>query len=127
MPGTTDVGRVAILRLALLLGAGFLGAIVGFTRPQTTPYGAPPALTTIGRVVWAIAIVACLLLALRARRDRDPSRLLATSIVGWGFAELTTVFGAAYWYLVGSSEWYFAGLGFLALTLFALPGVPRRS
>ena len=120
---------VPILRIAMLGGAGLLGGVVGFLRAQGNAPEVPPetarTLTLIGRGFWGVAIAACLFLAARVRDERDPQKVLAQSIVGWAFAESVAVFGAAYWYLVGSSQWYFPGLGFLALALLMLPGVRR--
>jgi hypothetical protein len=75
--------------------------------------------------VWGVAIAGCLFLWGRIRAERDPEKILAQSIIGWALAESTAIFGAAYWYLVGNSNWYFPGLGFLALALLSLPGVRR--
>jgi hypothetical protein len=119
---------VPILRFAMLGGAGVLGAVVGFLRTQATSPEAPEAaqaLTLAGRGVWGVAIAGCLFLAARIRDERDPEKVLAQSIIGWALAESVAIFGAAYWYLVGSSQWYFPGLGFLALALLMLPGVKR--
>jgi hypothetical protein len=124
----TTARTVPLLRLAMLAGAGLLGGVVGFLRsqggvPEATE--AARALTLAGRGVWGAALAGCLFLGARARSERDPAKVLAQSIIGWALAESTAVFGAAYWYLVGSPNWYFPGLGFLALALLMLPGVRR--
>jgi hypothetical protein len=123
-----DPRVVPILRLAFLLGAGLFGGVIGYLRSQgdasTDPALARP-LTLAGRGVWGVALAACLILASRVRAERDPGRMFAQSTVGWALAESTAIFGGVYWYLVGSSQWYFSGLGFLALTLIMLPGVRR--
>lgn len=121
---------VPIIRIAMLAGAGLLGGVVGFLRSQGSVPDARAAadtLTLAGRIVWGVAIVGCLFLAARVRNERDAARILSLSIIGWAFAESTAVFGAAFWYLVGSSQWYFPGLGFLALAFLMLPGVRRDS
>ncbi|MEW5918853.1 MAG: hypothetical protein AB1762_20795 [Gemmatimonadota bacterium] len=119
---------VPLIRLAMLGGAGLFGGVVGFLHSQgdvtATPALAQP-LTLAGRGVWGVAIAGCVFLWGRIRAERDPEKILAQSIIGWALAESTAIFGAAYWYLVGSSNWYFPGLGFLALALLALPGVRR--
>ncbi|HJU74993.1 MAG TPA: hypothetical protein VJ717_14715 [Gemmatimonadaceae bacterium] len=124
-----DPRIVPILRLALLGGAGLLGGVIGFLRPARLEVAQDMAnpLTLIGRGIWGVAIAACLFLASRIRTERDPRKVFAHSVIGWGFAESTAVYGAVYWYLLGTSQWYFSGLGFLALALLAMPGLPRRS
>ncbi len=119
---------VPILRIAMLLGAALLGGVVGIVRSQSGATGAPEiarALTLAGRGVLGVALVACLFLAVRVRSERDPAHVLTLSIIGWALAEAVAIFGAVYWYLLGTSQWYFAGLGFLALVLLLLPGTRR--
>jgi hypothetical protein len=122
-----DPRIVPVLRLALLGGAGLLGVVVGLLHPEPPANAADvlSSLTLAGRVIWGIAIVGCLVIASRVRNERDPGRRLSLSIVGWALAESVAVFGAVLWYLSGSSQWYFPGLGFLALALVMLPGVAR--
>ncbi|MGH7710801.1 MAG: hypothetical protein ACREOG_05930 [Gemmatimonadaceae bacterium] len=127
MPGP-DPRVVPILRLAMLGGAGLLGGVVGFLRSQgavPTATEAARGLTIAGRVLWGVAIAGCLFLAARVRDEREPAKVLAQSIMGWALAESVAIFGAVYWYLLGNSQWYFPGLGFLALALVMLPGVRR--
>jgi len=119
---------VPIIRMAMLGGAGLLGAVVGYVRSQgLAPVDADTVqtLTLMGRGVWGAAIAGCLFLWSRIRGVSDPEKVLAQSIVGWALAESVALFGAAYWYLVGNAQWYFPGLGFLALALLMLPGVKR--
>ncbi len=123
-----DTRVVAILRLAFLLGAGVLGAVVGFMRSQgavSSSAETARGLTIAGRVLWGVALAACLFLASRVRAERDPRNVFAQSVVGWAIAEGVAIFGVAYWYLFGASQWYFTGLGFLALALIMLPGIRR--
>lgn len=123
-----DPRVVPILRLGFLLGAGLFGGVIGFLRSQgdvsVNPELARP-LTLAGRGVWGLALAGCLLLASRVRSERDPGRIFAQSTIGWALAESAAIFGGVYWYLVGSSQWYFSGLGFLALALIMLPGMRR--
>lgn len=119
---------VPIIRMAMLGGAGLLGGVVGFVRsqglaPATTE--AVQTLTLIGRGVWGAAIAGTILLWSRIRGETDQEKILAQSVLGWALAESVAIFGAAYWYLVGNAQWYFPGLGFLALVLLMLPGVRR--
>lgn len=119
---------VPLIRMAMLGGAGLFGGVVGFlqSRGQLAPNPeAAGSLATAGRIIWGVAIVACVFLWNRIRGERDPEKILSLSIIGWAFAESAAIFGATYWYLVGRSSWYFPGLGFLALALLALPGVRR--
>jgi hypothetical protein len=121
---------VPIIRIAMLVGAGLLGGVVGFLRSQGSvpdAQDAAQAMTLAGRGVWGAALAGCLFLASRVRGERDPDKILSQSIIGWALAESTAIFGATYWYLIGSSQWYFPGLGFLALALLMLPGVRRDS
>ena len=123
-----DARIVPILRLAFLLGAGLFGGVIGYLRSQGSGSSDPElarSLTLAGRGVWGVALAACLVLAMRVRSERDPGKTFAQSVVGWALAESTAIFGGAYWYLVGSSQWYFGGLGFLALALIMLPGIRR--
>ncbi len=119
---------VPIIRMAMLGGAGLLGGVVGYLRSQAlAPVAteATQALTLAGRGVWGAAIAGCLFLWSRIRGERDEVKVLSQSIIGWALAESVAIFGAAYWYLVGNAQWYFPGLGFLALALLMLPGVRR--
>ncbi|MGH7694353.1 MAG: hypothetical protein ACRENH_05205 [Gemmatimonadaceae bacterium] len=125
-----DPRVVAILRFAFLLGAGLFGGVIGYLRSQGGVSGDAElarAMTLAGRAVWAVALAACLLLAARVRAAHEPERVFAQSVVGWAIAESTAIFGGVYWYLVGSSQWYFSGLGFLALALIMLPGMRRAA
>jgi hypothetical protein len=120
---------VPILRMAMLGGAGLIGGVVGYMRSQglgPVATDAAQTLTLIGRGVWGAAIAGCLFLWSRIRGETDQEKVLAQSIIGWALAESVAVFGAAYWYLVGNAQWYFPGLGLLALALLMLPGVRRR-
>jgi hypothetical protein len=126
--GQPDPRVVGIVRLAFLLSAGLFGAAVGFLRSkglESVDSEQARALGIAGKAVWAVALAACLFLAARVRAGREPGRAYAQSIVGWAIAESTAIFGATYWFLVGTSQWYFSGLGFLALVLIMLPGVRR--
>ncbi len=119
---------VAILRLAFLLGAGLFGGVIGYLRSQGSVSSVPEvarAMTLAGRGVWGVALAVCVVLAMRVRDERDSGKIFAQSVVGWALAESTAIFGGVYWYLVGTSQWYFSGLGFLALALIMLPGVRR--
>lgn len=121
---------IPILRMAFLLGAAFLGGVVGIVRWQVEGTLSPDAATPLantGRILWGIAIAGCLFIALRARKERDRARVLSQSIVGWAIAESLAIFGAVYWFLSGVSQWYFTGLGFLAFALLAIPGVRRQA
>lgn len=124
-----DPRIVPVLRLAMLGGAGLLGVVVGLLHPAVPADGGGLAssLTLAGRIIWGIAIVGCLVIASRVKGERDPGRRLTLSIVGWALAESVAVFGAVLWYLLGTSQWYFPGLGFLALALVMLPGVERHA
>ena len=130
MTRATDARRraVPIIRMAMLGGAGLLGGVVGYVRSQgLAPVAteAAQALTLAGRALWGAALAGCLFLWSRVRREANEEKVLAQSIIGWGLAESVAIFGAAYWYLVGDAQWYFPGLGFLALALLMLPGVRR--
>ena len=123
-----DPRFVSILRLAFLIGAGLFGVVVGLVGsadPSRYPPDTPRTLTLIGRGIWGVALAGCLFLAAKARDERDPAKLFSLSIVGWGLAESVALFGGVYWFVLGSSQWYFPGLGFLALALVMLPGVRR--
>ena len=125
-----DARVVPILRLAFLLGAGLFGGVIGFLHSQgdlSADLELARPLTLAGRGVWGVALAGCLMLASRVRSEGDPGRIFAQSIVGWALAESAAIFGGVYWYLVGSSQWYFSGLGFLALVLIMLPGVRRAA
>ncbi|MGQ0538836.1 MAG: hypothetical protein ACT4R6_07825 [Gemmatimonadaceae bacterium] len=125
-----DPRIVPVLRLAFLMGAGFLGGAVGFIRsraPATVDPAAAATLTLAGRITWIVVLAVCLFLASRIRAQRDSVRALSLSIITWAVAESTAIFGAVYWFLFGSPNWYFPGLGLLALTLLALPGAARRA
>lgn len=121
---------IPLLRMAFLLGAAFLGGVVGIVRWQgeatLSPETATPLATT-GRILWGIAIAGCVVIAARVRSERDRAKVLSQSIVGWAIAESVAIFGAVYWFLSGVSQWYFTGLGFLALALLAMPGVRRQA
>lgn len=123
-----DPRLVAILRLAFLLGAGVFGGVIGFLRSGASvsrDVETTRALTVAGRGVWIVALAACLLLAARVRGERAPRKVFSQSVIGWAIAESTAIFGGVYWYLLGASNWYFSGLGFLALSLIMLPGIRR--
>ena len=123
-----DARVVPIMRLGFLLGAGLFGGVIGYLRSQGSLSSYPELarpLTLAGRGVWGVALAVCLVLASRVRSERDPGKVFAQSIVGWALAESAAIFGGVYWYLVGSSQWYFSGLGFLALALIMLPGIRR--
>ncbi len=123
-----DPRLVSILRLAFLLGAGLFGAVIGYLRSQGSVSGNAELahqMTLAGRGVWGVALAVCVVLAMRVRDERDPGKIFAQSVVGWALAESAAIFGGVYWYLVGTSQWYFSGLGFLALALIMLPGVRR--
>ena len=121
---------IPILRMAFLLGAAFLGGVVGIVRWQVEaslpPESAEPLANT-GRILWGLAIASCVFIAARVRRERDRAKVLAQSIIGWAIAEAIAIFGAVHWFLSDMSQWYFAGLGFLAFTLLAIPGVRRQA
>lgn len=125
-----DPRVVPILRLAFLLGAGVFGAVTGYLRSHGEAPGEGASelartMTLVGRGVWGVALAACLALAMKARGERDAGKVFAQSVVGWALAESTAIFGGVYWYLLGASNWYFSGLGFLALALIMLPGIHR--
>jgi hypothetical protein len=112
----------------MLGGAGLYGGLVGYlqSRGQLTTNPAGADLVTVGRVLWGVAIVACVFIWNRVRIERNFEKVLSLSIIGWAFGEAVALFGATFWFLVGTSNWYFPGLGFLALVLLALPGVRRH-
>lgn len=121
---------IPILRMAFLLGAAFLGGVVGTVRslqPVSESLETARPLAIAGRIIWAVAIAGCLFIAIRGRKERDRARVLSQAIVGWAIAESVAIFGAAYWFLSGVSQWYFTGLGFLAFALLAIPGVRRQA
>ena len=121
---------IPLLRMAFLLGAAFLGGVVGIVRWQveaSLPLETATPLATTGRILWGIAIAGGVFIAARVRRERDRAKVLSQSIVGWAIAESVAIFGAVYWFLSGMSQWYFAGLGFLAFALLAIPGVRRQT
>lgn len=123
-----DPRVIPILRLAFLVGAGLFGGAVGCLQTRgelaSDPAMARP-LTIAGRVIWIVALGACLFLASRVRNESNARKVFATSLIGWAIAESTAIFGGVYWFVVGNSQWYFSGLGFLALSLLMLPGARR--
>ncbi len=128
-PSTSpDRRTVAILRLAMLIGAALFGVViatVGGADPSAYPATTARTFTLIGRGVWGAALAGCLFLWAKARDERHPAKLFSLSMIGWALGEAVALFGGVYWYVLGSSQWYFPGLGFLALSMAMLPGVRR--
>jgi hypothetical protein len=117
------VTPLRIIRIALLVAVLGFGAVVWFLRGQgrfaddTTD---PRTLVTVGRIVWGLALLVCVVVFLRAQRS-DAGRPGTLNIAAWAAGEATALFGGVAFLLTGVSTWYLMGVFFLGLTFLAFP------
>ncbi len=119
--------KARALKLGLLSGVLTFGAVVWYLRssggaPETTVN--PTALLTVGRIVWGVAIVGCLLIFNRMRQLKTAAEQRTFSIIAWALSEGTALYGGIVFLLTGSALWYQLGLGFMVLAMLAFPGDP---
>ena len=107
------------IRFAMLVGVLLFGGVVLFVRRAGTAPALPEAsqsmLLLMGRFLWALAIVGCLVLYQRVGHASAP-RASQLHIIGWALGESVALFGAVIWFLTGTPSWYVPGLTFLVLT-----------
>jgi hypothetical protein len=111
-----------LIRLAMLLGVLTFGGVVWYIRRSGDPPGVSAdearSLLWIGRAIWGVAIIGCIVVfQLTQRRPRDSSY----QILAWAFGEMVALYGAVIWFLTGTSGWYVPGLVFLVMTFLAFP------
>lgn len=120
--------KTRILRLALLSGVLVFGGVVWQLRrtggaPAST--ADPRTLLLAGRVIWAAAMLACVVLFLLIGRAREAARVRTLSLVAWAVGESTALYGGVIYLLAGNPLFYQLGVGFMVLTFLAFPGEPR--
>lgn len=107
------------IRFAMLVGVLLFGGVVWFIRPSGSapglPEGAQEMLLLMGRFLWALAIVGCIVL-FQAIGRASASRASQLHIIGWALGESVALFGAVIWFLTGTPSWYLPGVTFLVLT-----------
>ncbi len=107
------------IRFAMLVGVLLFGGVVWFIRRSGTAPALPEAsqemLLLMGRFLWALAIVGCVVLFQVIARA-SASRAAQLHIIGWALGESVALFGAVIWFLTGTPSWYVPGLTFLVLT-----------
>ncbi len=121
--------KTRILRLALLSGVLVFGGVAWQLRRSggaPAPTADPRTLLLAGRIIWALALLACVVLFAFVGRARDAARVRTLSLIGWVVGESTALYGGVIYLLVGNPLFYQLGVGFMVLTFLAFPGVPRR-
>jgi hypothetical protein len=114
-----------IIRLAMLAGVLTFGGVVYYLRRNGDAPGVDAeqarAFLWIGRALWGMAILGCLILYQLVLRERSPARRQSFQIVAWALGEMVALYGAMIWFLTGSPSWYTPGLIYLALAFLAFP------
>lgn len=116
---------IHVIRVAMLAGVLAFGGVVYFLRRNGDAPGVDAeqarAFLWIGRALWGMAILGCLILFQLVLRERTPARRQSFQIVAWALGEMVALYGAMLWFLTGVPTWYTPGLIFLALTFLAFP------
>ena len=113
---------LALIRIALLVGALVFGGAVWFMRRSgDASYPVDPhGLRVAGQAVWAIMTLGTLGLFLAAGRA-SAERRAAFSVIAWALGEATAIYGGLFWLLLGDMQWYLYGVSCLLLTYFIFP------
>ncbi len=109
-----------IIRIAMLSGVLAFGAMTWFLQqrdgaPAAIPEASQQTLLWMGRGLWALVIVGCVLVYQVMGRS-DTAKVRQLSIVAWAMGEALALFGGVVWFVSGSPSWYIPGLTFLVLT-----------
>ena len=122
---TRAVTPAHIIRVAMLAGVLTFGGVVYYLRRNGEAPGVNAeqarAFLWIGRALWGMAIVGCLVLYQMVLRERAPERRQSFQIVAWALGEMVALYGAMIWFLTGSPTWFTPGLIYLALAFLAFP------
>jgi hypothetical protein len=113
---------LALIRIALLVGALAFGAVVWFLRRTSEPsYPVnQQGLRVAGQAVWGLMTIGTLGLFLGAGKA-TPERRAAFSVVAWALGEATAIYGGLFWMMLGDPQWYLYGIACLLLTYFIFP------
>lgn len=116
-----------LIRVSMVTGVLLFGAVIWFLRSSgsasiTMQAGTAQTLLWIGRAVWGVAIIGCIVVFGILQRAPSGAKTQSLSIVAWALGEMTALFGGVVWYMAGRREWYISGVIFLVLALLAFPG-----
>ena len=126
----TPPATLAVVRLAILLGALAFGGVAWYVRRQPD-WTASPAVNddafffaTLG--IWATATVGLMILRTRWQRETDPARRTPLMITGWALGEIPALWGGVLYLLGADPQRYLTGLLFLVMAFLLLPLRPAR-
>lgn len=114
-----------------MMGGVLLFGGVSWFVTRTPDWVAPaPAfagnLTMVGRIIWALAGAALIVMFLKFRGDERPGRASSVAIMAWALGEMLALYGGVVFFLASAPAWYVAGVIALALTFVAFPPPPGR-
>lgn len=118
------------IRLAMMGGVLLFGGVSWFLHqtPDWTPADPSTAaqLTMMGRIIWAVAGSALVVMFLKFRDVTNPGQASTVAILAWASAESLALFGGVVFFLTASVGWYIAGVIALTLAFVAFPAPANR-
>jgi FtsH-binding integral membrane protein len=126
-PRTPDRGRLALIRIALLVGVLTFGGLIYYqhSRPGWAPNAAvnTRTLRLTMQIVWIVGIAGVFVLFTLVRKVRDRAKYAQFSIIGWSIGEAIALLGAVFYYMTDDPRSYVLGLAAMMMTFFVFPVV----
>ena len=109
-----------------MMGGVLLFGVVSWVLTRNPDWVAPdPAiagkLTMVGRILWALAATALIVLFLKFRGDERPGRSSNVAIMAWALGEMLALFGGVVFFMTAVPVWYVGGVIALVMTFVAFP------
>ena len=118
-PGAT----MRIIRVGFLGGVVVFGAVVTFLVGRDGPLA--PETAAVLQIMNIVIVVAAALGILYIQRkhagEREPAAITSLTIAGWACGEVTAIFGAVHYLMVGSPIPYLVGLGMMLASFAMVP------
>jgi hypothetical protein len=120
-----DRARLALIRIALLVGVLAFGGLVYYehSRPGWAPNAAVDTrmLRLAMQVVWVGGIIGVFVLFTLAKKITDRAKYAQFSIIAWSIGEMIALTGAVFYYMTDDPRSYILGLAAMMLTFFVFP------